>query len=207
MRQSESIAKLAAALVKAHAEVQNATKDAKNPFYKSSYASLNAVLDTCKPILAKHGLAVVQLPGIDGTNCTLENVIVHESGEWMAGLAGAPLVPKKTKEGYEPADAQSVGSAISYLRRYSLAALMSITQEDDDGNAASSNGSGYVKQEHITEKQAADLQALMEEVGADRTKFLAYLHVPALDRIQTKDYGKAVKALEEKRAANGAHAK
>src|SRR5690348_746087 len=91
IRQSESIAKLAAALVKAQAEVQNATKDSKNPHFKSGYASLAAVLDTTKPILEKYGLAVVQMPGFADGCATLDCVLVHESGEWMAGTAGAPL--------------------------------------------------------------------------------------------------------------------
>lgn len=128
MRHSESITKLAAALVKAHAEVQHATKDSTNPHFRNDYASLNAVIDTIKPVFAKHGLAVVQLPGLDNGAATLDSVIVHESGEWMASTAGAPL----TK-----ADPQGVGSALTYLRRYSLAALAGIAQEDDDGNAAS----------------------------------------------------------------------
>jgi hypothetical protein len=194
MRQSESIAKLAAALVKAQAEVQNATKDSKNPHFKSSYASLASVLDTTKPVLAKYGLAVVQMPGFADGCATLDCVIVHESGEWMGGTAGAPL---------QKNDPQGVGSALTYLRRYSLAALAGITQEDDDGNAAShgqSNG-GYAKPEFITASQVADLEALLDEVQADRTKFLAFLHVPALDRLQKIEYPKAVKALEQKRAA------
>jgi hypothetical protein len=129
---------LAAALVKAQAEVENATKNAANPFYRSRYADLTEILRVTKPVFATHGLAVVQFvaTGADGT-ASLENVILHESGEWMAETASAPLAPKETKEGPKPSDAQSLGSAITYLRRYSLAAIAGITQEDDDGNAAS----------------------------------------------------------------------
>ena len=145
MRHSESIAKLAAAMVKAQAEVENASKNAANPFYRSRYADLTEILRVTKPVYAAHGLAVVQFPstGLDGT-ASLENVIVHESGEWMAETASAPLAPKETKEGPKPADAQSLGSAITYLRRYSLAAIAGITQEDDDGNAASHPPKGEV---------------------------------------------------------------
>jgi len=138
MRHSESIAKLAHALVEAQAEVENATKNAANPFYRSRYADLTEILRVMKPVFSAHGLAVVQFvaTGADGT-ASLENVILHESGEWMAETASAPLAPKETKEGPKPSDAQSLGSAITYLRRYSLAAIAGITQEDDDGNAAS----------------------------------------------------------------------
>lgn len=139
MNQSESISKLAAALVAAHAEVENATKDSQNPFFKSNYASLNSVLGTIKPVFQRHGLAVVQLPSEAADGFTgLESIILHESGEWISQVAAAPIPIKYTSDGEpRPPDAQSVGSAITYLRRYSLAALAGITQEDDDGNAAS----------------------------------------------------------------------
>jgi hypothetical protein len=139
MNQSESISKLAAALVAAHAEVENATKDSQNPFFKSNYASLNSVLGTIKPVFERHGLAVVQLPSEAADGFTgLESIILHESGEWISQVAAAPIPIKYTSDSEpRPPDAQSVGSAITYLRRYSLAALAGITQEDDDGNAAS----------------------------------------------------------------------
>ena len=127
MRTSDSIAKIAAALGKAMPEIQNATKDAKNPHFRSSYASLSSVLDATKPVLAEHGIVVIQSPGWDG-QCTVTTRLLHVSGEWIEGTASSPVAK---------ADPQGVGSAITYLRRYSLAALCGITQEDDDGNAAS----------------------------------------------------------------------
>ena len=128
IRTSESIQKISAALAKALPEVQNATKDATNPHFRSDYASLQAVLATTKPVLAEHGLVVIQGPGWDGEHCTLTTRILHESGEWIETVAGTPV---------SKADPQGVGSAITYLRRYSLAAMAGIGQEDDDGNAAS----------------------------------------------------------------------
>ena len=144
VRQSDSIAKLAAALVKAQAEVQHATKDAKNPHFRSDYASLTSVLDTIKPVFAAHGLALVQFPGFADGHATLDTVLVHESGEWMAATAGAPL---------QKNDPQGVGSALTYLRRYSGAAVAGIGQEDDDGNAASK-----------APKRSAEAEALVREV-------------------------------------------
>ena len=139
MNQSETITKLAAALVAAHSEVENAVKDSQNPFFKSNYASLNSVLGTVKPVFGRHGLVVVQMPSEAADGFTgLESIILHESGEWISQTAAAPIPIKYTSDGEpRPPDAQSVGSAITYLRRYSLAALAGITQEDDDGNAAS----------------------------------------------------------------------
>jgi hypothetical protein len=128
MKQSDSIAKLAAALVAAQSEVENATKNAQNPHFRSSYADLAEIINTTRPVLTKHGLAVVQSPGFEAGVATLETLLMHTSGEWIAGISGSPVSKQ---------DPQGVGSAITYLRRYSLAALCAIAQEDDDGDAAS----------------------------------------------------------------------
>lgn len=128
MKTSDTMAKLATALASALAEIHNASKDSKNPHFKSSYASLASVIDATKATLAGHGLVVVQAPGWNDGRVTVTTRIVHASGEWIEATAEAPL-PK--------ADPQGVGSAVTYLRRYSLAALCGITQEDDDGETAS----------------------------------------------------------------------
>jgi hypothetical protein len=128
MRTSDSIAKIAAALAKALPAVQNATKDATNPHFRSDYATLQAVIGTTKPVLAEHGIVALQGPGWDGDKCTLTTRFLHESGEWIETTAGTPV---------SKMDPQGVGSAITYLRRYSLAAMAGIGQDDDDGNAAS----------------------------------------------------------------------
>ena len=128
MKTSDTMAKLAPAIASALAEIHNASKDSKNPHFKSSYASLASVIDATKATLAGHGLVVVQAPGWNDGRVTVTTRIVHASGEWIEATAEAPL-PK--------ADPQGVGSAVTYLRRYSLAALCGITQEDDDGETAS----------------------------------------------------------------------
>ena len=125
---SEEIGHLSAALVKAQSEVDNAVKNATNPHFRSSYANLEAVLFTVKPILAKHDLSVVQFPGYEDGVCTLSTIVLHKTGEWLQSKAGAPL---------DKPTAWSVGSCVTYLRRYSLASICQIAQEDDDGSAAS----------------------------------------------------------------------
>jgi hypothetical protein len=124
---SEQINDLAAALSKAQGELQNVVKDAKNPHFKSEYATLDAITDAVRPVFAKHGLAVVQIPAFRDGAVLLDVLITHSSGQWIKGDAGAPL---------SKADAQGVGSATTYLRRYSLAGIAQIAQTDDDGNAA-----------------------------------------------------------------------
>lgn len=116
------------ALALAQAEMEAATKDSNNPFFKSKYADLNSVMGAVKPALAKHGLAFVQVCH-DAEHCAkVETVIVHASGEQFK--CGAVSVPVSKH------DAQGYGSALTYARRYSLAAAFGVGAEDDDGNAA-----------------------------------------------------------------------
>lgn len=126
--QSESIKSLCEALVAAQGELQTVTKDAKNPYFKSNYATLEAVTDTIRPIYAKHGLAIVQFPISDNGSYGLETRLVHKSGEWMSATA----FMKPVKD-----DPQGVGSLITYLRRYSAQSVAFLASADDDGNDAS----------------------------------------------------------------------
>ncbi|MBD5797053.1 recombinase [Bacillus pseudomycoides] len=129
MNRSETIAELAKSLVKFNLEVNKIAKDADNPFFKNNYATLDTIIDEIRPILSKHGLSIMQIPSGDGQNVTLKTLLLHESGEW---LESDELTMKPVKN-----DPQAVGSCITYARRYSLAAFLSLnTGEDDDGNSA-----------------------------------------------------------------------
>lgn len=127
MNKSESIAAISAAIAKAQAEVENAGKNAANPHFKSRYADLAEILNTVRPVFSAHGLAIVQMPSFDAGVASVETMISHSSGEWISSVCSAPVSKQ---------DAQGVGSAITYLRRYSLAAMAGIAQEDDDANSA-----------------------------------------------------------------------
>ena len=127
MERSVSIKSIASALVKFNSLVGKIPKDSKNPFFKSNYADLSTILDIINPILIECGLAIVQFP--KGVH-ELETMVMHgESGEYISECY--TMVPVK-------ADPQSVGSCITYQRRYSLAAVLSLNiDNDDDGNKAS----------------------------------------------------------------------
>lgn len=126
---SVNISKLFSALIKANAEIKSVTFDSINPYYKSKYASLGAVLDVIKPIYASHGLSIIQSPTSDQNgNVGIENTIIHESGEFMSTDIILALGEQK-----KPAEA--AGIAISYLRRYSLASITGLyAEQDTDGN-------------------------------------------------------------------------
>ena len=130
MKHSESIALLAGALAKAQMQIEPASKNATNPHFRSHYADLASIWDACRGPLNTNGLSIVQFP-CDGEvgRIGLCTMIVHSSGEWMSET----ITVKALKE-----DPQFLGGVLTYLRRYSLAAVVGVTAtEDDDGNAAS----------------------------------------------------------------------
>jgi hypothetical protein len=131
INQSESIANLVAALSVVQGKMSHAVKDSANPFFKSKYADLESVWDACRSLLAENGLAIMQFPGLytdHDKSMSLTTIISHKSGEYISQEMSVPV----TK-----ADAQGAGSAITYMRRYALAAVVGVVQADDDGNAAS----------------------------------------------------------------------
>ncbi len=126
--QSESIGKVSAALVKAQSTMGVAIKDATNPHFKSKYADLASIINAARDPLADNGLAVVQRSHPNDRGVQLQTTIVHESGEWISD-AGLFLPAAKV-------DPQGFGSAMTYARRYSYAAMLGIVQDDDDGARA-----------------------------------------------------------------------
>lgn len=129
---SDQINELAAAFAKAQAEMSHAAKDATNPHFRSDYATLASVLEATRPILAKHGLSVMQpVTNDEQGNVVVETIILHGSGQWMKSAVACR--PQK-------GDVQGLGSTTTYLRRYSLASICGVAQADDDGEAASGRG-------------------------------------------------------------------
>lgn len=185
MNKSESIASLAGALAKAQAEIENASKNAANPHFKSKYADLAEVLNTARPVLAKHGLSVSQWPGFADGVVTLETLLAHSSGEWISNVASAPI---------GKLDAQGVGSALTYLRRYSLAAVAGIAQEDDDGN-------GAVKRPAVQPIPAELTQAAKLGVEAFRSAWKACKTRANVTPDQLAELKKTAEAADYERAA------
>ena len=129
MNQSQSIAALAAALAKAQGQMRGAKKDSDNPFFKSKYADLGEVWNACRDALAGNGISIIQTPdGDTPETMSLVTTLAHASGEWISGKY--PIKPIKL-------DPQGIGSAITYARRYALAAMVGVASEDDDGESAS----------------------------------------------------------------------
>ena len=129
MKTSETISNIAAALVKAQANIHGAVKDSTNPHFKSKYADLSSVMEAVKQPLLEQGIAIVQATEPSEANeVRLSTMLLHQSGEFIADTITVPLNKN---------DAQGYGSAMTYARRYGLQAMTGCCPEDDDGLAAS----------------------------------------------------------------------
>ena len=155
VEQSESIASLAAALVGAQAEFEPVDKTATNPFFKAKYADLPTIVRAVQPILAKHKLAIVQMPGMDEGADTLTTRLMHSSGEWIQSTMRLHLAATGSG-GITP---QVQGSALTYARRYGLSAILGIvTDEDDDG----AHSSQVQKSQQTASKPKVDAQTISD---------------------------------------------
>lgn len=132
MRHSESLDQIAPALVKARNKMTAVHKDASNPHFKSKFASLEAITESVMPHLIANGVTVLQGAGQqDDAGVEVVTRLLHVSGQWIETGIRLPL---------DKPNAQGAGSAVSYGRRYGLAAILGVvTEEDDDGNAASAS--------------------------------------------------------------------
>lgn len=196
MKMSESINEIATALSAAQAEIQNPSKSAENPFFKSRYADLAEVLSVVRPAFTKQHLSIVQMPYTsENGQIGVTTMISHGSGQWMQGEVALPLQVNKNVN-------QDAGSAITYLRRYALAAACGVAQEDTDGNLGKSKGENtgeVVNLKTITSKQSDEIEALIEETGTDRVGFLNYAEADSIKKIPASKYSDVHSLLLKKK--------
>jgi len=127
-KMSGEINELATALSKAQVELESLGKDEKG--YGYNYASLASTIQVAKPVLAKHGLAVVQLVGNEGDKPSVTTLLTHSSGQYVQTTASMPLVEMKGVN-----EAQRAGAVYSYIRRYALQAILNMASEDNDASS------------------------------------------------------------------------
>jgi len=127
LNQSNFIGALAAALSKVQGAMVGAVKDSSNPFFKSKYADLSSVWDACRAQLAANNLCVIQTTAEAADGAVLITTLAHSSGEWIRSV-----LPIKVKDN----SPQAQGSGLTYARRYALAAIVGVSQIDDDAEAA-----------------------------------------------------------------------
>jgi hypothetical protein len=202
MNKSELINELATALAKAQGELENASKSSNNPHFKSKYADLAEILNTVRPVFASHGLSVTQCPSFEAGIVSVETILMHSSGQWITSVISAPV---------SKLDAQGVGSAITYCRRYSLASVAGIAQEDDDANSAVGHAPRQQQRPaaqlekpakpRITPDQVAALRGMLSNAQIDEAAWCASIRVPSLDFLPADKFDGAVAHLESQKEA------
>lgn len=162
MRHSESIDAIAAALAKAQASMGHAVKDRTNPHMRNKYATLVACIDAVRGPLSANGIALAQSGTYrpEDSTVVVTTMLLHSSGQWLAADTSFAPSALATK-GASATDAQSIGSAITYGKRYGLMAMVGISSEDedDDGNAASGRQAPAREQPSTTTGRAPDAKA------------------------------------------------
>jgi hypothetical protein len=187
MTTSEQIADLAAALVKAQAEMKPAAKESKNDHFKSKYADFSSVWEACRGPLTTHGIAVLQEVTLTEPGVCVSTRLLHSSGQW---IQFEPLTVPVGKR-----DAHGVGSATSYGKRYALSAAVGVVAEDDDGNAAVETAPVAVKAKpagydewalDITAAAENGLDALREAWKASKAEYRNHAGSTFLDALKAK---------------------
>lgn len=206
IEKSDSIVKLAAALTAAQAAIQPAIKSSENPHFRSKYADLASIWDACREPLTKNGLSVVQMPvdASEGGRVALTTILIHNSGEFISSTVSTKL---------QQDTAQGVGSALTYLRRYALSAMVGVVaDEDDDGNAASkpaeqrtttsTNDNGHAPGK-ASEKQIKMLFAIWNKAGyeGDLKEWIATTFGCGLNDLSVKLASEAIEALQPEKAS------
>jgi hypothetical protein len=145
VNKSEQINELASALAKAQGVFESAEMDSVNPHFKSKYASLGAIILAVKQGLSSNGLALSQMLIENEKGMALETTLLHSSGQWLSG--SVPVILDKQ-------NMQGLGSAITYAKRYAIAAILGVVaDQDDDGEAAQGRLSENHEVKHVTSAQ------------------------------------------------------
>ena len=193
--ESLELGELFGALAKAQIDMEVAKTDSTNPFFKSKYADLATVVKASRPYLAKNGLCVIQrvLPE-DSGQLTLFSRLCHSSGQWMESRM--PINPPKQ-------DIQTLGSYITYLRRYSYAAIAGVVaaDEDDDGEKAMESprkqGIAEKGSESITKAQLQVLSQELEGYEDILEAVLSGFNIGKLSDLGAKHYTKCMTRIRE----------
>lgn len=162
--ESNEINAIGGALAQAQGEMHTAAAKSVNPFFKSKYASFTEIVIASRNSLAKNKISVVQkIIFCEKHGSSIQTKLIHESGQWVSSIM--QVSPQKE-------DIHSKGSYISYVKRYSYAALVGVCteDEDDDGNAASQQERKQSSRPLLIQKEyekvtSEQVQNLMFEIG------------------------------------------
>lgn len=199
IRTSESIAAISPAFIAFQAEVPAVPKATKGQVGSAVrfYSDLATVIETAQPVLAAHGLGYMQSPSSGNGEVNVTTRILHISGEWFEDTLGMPA---------ERANAQAVGSAISYAKRYALVAMLGLASEDNDGATANPKPAQQTRtapKGKATEAQITRLVIAFNEFGVkQRDERLRYLskvadrEITSSKDLTTAEAARAIDAIE-----------
>ncbi|MDW4215555.1 ERF family protein [Staphylococcus saprophyticus] len=198
MNKSESIAELSKALANFHKEVKQPFKDKSNPFFKSKYVPLENVAEAIDTISPKFGLTYTQSTITDDNgNVGVATILVHESGEYIEHPPAMTKPEKNTPQG--------IGSALTYMRRYSLSAAFGITSDqDDDGNQASGHTSKPISKPDLKnikslEDEIEMFSQLLQSNGKDvpPEKVKAQLNIKDINQLTNNQIANMISILDK----------
>lgn len=194
--ESEELGDLFTALAKAQSEMKMAKQDSTNPFFKSQYADLASVVKASRDSLSKNGLSVMQriIPNGDAIHY-LHTRLCHASGQWVESRMA--IVPPKQ-------DIQTVGSYITYLRRYTYAAIVGVVAADEDDDAEQAMETPRVKGEALKKSPTliskAQLEILAGELDGQEEivdSLLRGFKIAKLSDLSTKNYTLCINRIRE----------
>lgn len=196
INKSESIKNIAKAIVSFQSEAETLKRTSSNPFFKSTYTTLEDIVGAIRPILAKHGLSFLQNTSgsVQGDVISVSTMLLHDSGEF---IEFEPLQIKIT------GNVQQSMATVTYLRRYSLQCALGIvtTDEDDDGNLASGldkNNAPKHSEQKVTQKQLSRLFAIGMKKGFDANGLKTLCKLDSLNDLNKEQYDRLVHWLEQK---------
>jgi hypothetical protein len=176
------------AIAAAKAKITPIQRNAKGHNDKR-YADFAAIAKVVDPILSEHGLSY-RFRTAQSDRISVTCILSHEAGHSEETTLTGPADTSGSKNAI-----QAIGSTLTYLQRYSLVQMLGLAAAaDDDGKASADGGT-------ISLEQVEELVALADEVGADKEAFCRYFKVGGFADITTKDFPRAVSALNKKRAA------
>lgn len=184
MEMSSEINEIAGALSKFQGDVRDVMKD--KAAYGYNYADLSSVLETARPLMAKHGLSVVQMPGNAGADVVITTMLMHSSGQWLRGTITMPVERGKGMSG-----AQAVGSVITYARRYALAATLGISQSDNDAAC-------QPHEPTVNGGQLQRMRDMLAKTETDEAAFAAWLGISDLSDMTVSVFNRGIQALTKK---------
>jgi hypothetical protein len=195
MNQSENIQELVAALSKAQGVMKPAIFNKKNPHFKNKYADFTSVMDACRMPLSSNGLSIMQYCETVNDKTILVTMLAHISGQFIKSFF--PLNPKSL-------DSQAVGSALTYAKRYCLAAMIGVVADDDDDDAELATEierQAPLPKKKITASQVAEIKKLEDQLDKDsKDRFYSWLNttyeVKAIEDLPSDSYITTVNNLE-----------